>query len=330
MTDKKTVVVFGASGAIGTNLIQIASQERPNWSIKAVSRSGSASKCRLGSLDLPNVEMVKGSVENLDDCKSLTENSDIVVSAIGLARYEAKHWAEHWPIIVKNLFEVTSSDRPLIFCDNLYAYGPKVDIDTSTETVPATLTSKPGVRATMRQTFAQRMLDAPQSLTVVGGADFFGPHVTDKSFLGDTFTGNMVGGKKPLAIGTAQAVHDFCYAEDFARALFVTAIRPKKAAGKFWICPHSIHGMTMESIAQAVNGHLDTPVQGMQVLPTFMVHILGWFMTFMRELKEMLPFWTNDYTIRGDRDFTETFGVEATPMDKAIQATVDFYIEATK
>jgi hypothetical protein len=55
-----------------------------------------------------------------------------------------------------------------------------------------------------------------------------------------------------------------------------------------------------------------------------MVYAMGLFMTLMAELKEMLSFWTNDYTV-DDSELCETFGVQATPPEVALKAYVDFY-----
>jgi len=57
-----------------------------------------------------------------------------------------------------------------------------------------------------------------------------------------------------------------------------------------------------------------------------MVYMLSPFMSFMREMVEMLPFWVNDYTV-DDSDFCKAFGAKATPMDESLDALVDFYKE---
>lgn len=318
------VIVFGATGAIGTLLIEIMSEKQPSWEIIAVSRSGLKKDSPLSNI--PRVTIVKGNVEDLTRVQELTKDVQLVFCTVGFAQYEAKYWAKHWPTVVQNLLQVTNESKPLVFCDNLYAYGPGTNISPlSSSTVEPCTKSKPAIRAMMRQTFQQRMSESPKSLVVVGGSDFFGPGVTMQSFLGDTFVGNMINGKKPMAVGTADVIHDFCYTRDFANALYVVATTPEKAFGKFWICPHCIHSKTMREIASNVNSFLDTPVDGVQVLPTFMVYMLSPFMGFMRELKEMLPFWTKDYSV-DDSDFTSTFGVEATPMDQALKEYVDFYM----
>jgi nucleoside-diphosphate-sugar epimerase len=298
MTAKK-VLIYGATGAIGTNLIQIMAKEQPEWTVLAASRSGGADSY-LASLKLDNVEMVKSNIENLEDARKITQDVDMVFCCIGFPQYEAKYWAKHWPIVVDNLLEVTSSTRPLIFCDNLYAYGPKTNITTSTETVPPSLNSKPGVRATIRQSFQKRMESDPESIAVVGGADFFGPRLEGKTMMGDTFFGKIVAGEKPIALGSASVKHDFCYARDFSNALYIVAAQPTKSMGKFWICPHSVKNQTLNELATKSYGILGSTDKGVQVLPVWIVSVLGLFMGVMSNMKDMMSFWTNDYTGRSN------------------------------
>lgn len=326
----KKVIVFGSTGPIGTNLIQIIANEQPSWQIVAVSRSGPQSKSVLASLKLDNVEIVKGDVELLEDVQSLTDSVDLVYCCIGFEKYERKYWAKHWPPVIDNLLAVTSETRPLVVCDNLYAYEAGINMSTSSKLIEASLKSKPAIRSFVHQKLQLRMDSQPKSVTCVGGADFFGPHVHN-SFLGDTFFGSMVlKGQKPLAIATDKAIHDFCYAKDFANALYIASIHDR-AYGRFWICPHSIHNMSMHDIATEVSKILSegtTPTK-VQVLPVFLVKMLAVVMPSLSEMKEMLPLWTKDYSVN-DSEFCQEFDVEATQMREALSVTVEYYKKQKK
>jgi nucleoside-diphosphate-sugar epimerase len=329
-----SAVVFGSTGAIGTLLLDFLAEKHPDWTIKAVSRSYPETPTQLEG-KLSNVTQVRGNVEDEGDVRSLCENDpcDIIYCCVGFSQYEAKYWAQHWPIVVKNLLNAvkpssettTGKKKKLVFCDNIYAYGPGTNISIHTELVAVTTKTKPGVRALLHERFRQHMQDFPGTLTVIGAADFFGPHVTDKGFLGDTFTSKILSGSsKPMAIGRCDRIHDFCYAPDFAMALAMASVDPA-AYDSFWIAPHSIHGKTMQDIgnAIAVAAGKPSPVN-ISVLGPFMVQLLSPFVSFLSSMREMLPIWTNDYTV-DDSDFVKQFGVEATPMDEALAGLVQFY-----
>ena len=342
--NKKTVLVFGSTGAVGTCLIEMLSTKQPTWTILAVSRNLGTSKFN----HLKNVQVVQGDALQREDVLNLTSSQnvhvDIVYSCIGFPNYERKYWSNHWPIVVDNLLEGVSQqpNTKLVFCDNLYAYGATTNISsttrkTSNAIVKPSFKSKPGVRATLWEKFEQHIecKGNTNPIVVVGGADFFGPNVTDTAFLGDTFTKVILSGEKaPIAIGSSSVVHDFCYVPDFANALYVASTR-NEANNKFWICPHTIHNKTMSEIANDVarlSKGAKSPGIKVQTFPGWSVKMLSPFVGFLREMVEMLPYWSKDYSVVEDKqnEFCTTFNVKSTPYEHALQSYIDFYKETLK
>ena len=322
MPSIQKVIVFGATGAVGTHLVTIISKNQPSWEITAVSRSSTNTMFA----DLPNVKVVQGDPNKKEDVLNFSADKDIVYSCIGFPRYERKYWAENWPIIADNLLEGSSQTKgqKLVFCDNLYAYGANQKISSSTPSVSPSSKSKPAIRALLRQKFQARMEQRPNSIVVVGGADFFGPLVTSASFLGDTFTKAILNDRKPIAIGSSKAIHDYCYVPDFSNALYLASIS-EQAYGRFWICPHSIQGKTMNEIASDIASLAGKKTnQKVQVLPGWSLRLLSPFVPFLGEMVEMLPFWKYDYSV-DDSDFLKTFHVSATPYEEALKSYIQFY-----
>jgi hypothetical protein len=200
----------------------------------------------------PNVTMVEGDPFDEESVLELTADCDIVYSCIGFHRDERKYWAKHWPrIVLENLLAAIKPDsingsihkKRLVFCDSLYAYGPRENISPKSSAVAQSYKSKPAVRAKVREMMVQHMAQYPGTLTAVGGADFCGPHAVDKGF-------------HDAAAGKIAQGHDFCFAPDFARALAMVSANDKtflKAADKFWICPHSTsQHKTLQEIANDI------------------------------------------------------------------------------
>jgi len=319
------VVVFGSTGVIGSLLVQLIAEKQPTWKIDAVSRSSGSS--RFASLS--NVAMVQGDAEDQERTIEICTGAHIVYVAIGFPKYQTKYWGEHWPIVVQNLLGASSSTR-LVFCDNLYAYGPGTNVSTSSALVEPGLDSKPAIRALIRQKLQERISTNPNSIVVVGGADFFGPNVTTMGVLGDTFFGNLAKKGSPYVFSSAEKIHDFCYVKDFASALYGASVR-FDCYGKFWICPHSIKNKTMQDIATDAAALVEGSKSGATVLPSWLVSFLGLFDHIigdgmMHEMKEMMPWWEDDYTV-DDSAFCKKFGVLATPYDEALSETVDYYKE---
>lgn len=328
-SSKKNVIVFGSTGAIGRHLIEIMSKKEPSWKIFAVTRSTTTTTNKFDGLS--NVEVIQGDPNQRDEVMKLSKDKDLIFSCIGFSKYEAKYWAKHWPIVVENLLAATNQEsggpsKKLIFCDNLYAYGGTTNISPTTPTVPKGTHSKPAVRALIRELFQAQMAKRPDSIAVVGGADFFGRYVTNLSFLGDTFTKAIVEGKPaPICIGSKDKIHDVAFAHDFANALYIASI-DDKANGKFWVCPHAIKNKTLSQIAHDIGRLAGSTNTTVTAYPGWSVRLLSPFMGFMWEMVEMLPFWTEDYSVN-DSDFCKIFGAEATPYEDALKEYIQFYQE---
>lgn len=349
-------VVFGATGAIGTALIQILSNDHPSWTIQAVTRRDISKPSGTSSselLKLPNVEFIQGDPLNRENVLTLTDDCDVMYSCVGFAKYARNYWAKNWPIVASNLLSaaVASSDddgmnkkkrvRRLVFCDNLYALGPGCNRSpTTTKPVTAGDHSKPAVRAKLRQQFMDHMKAYPGTLVVVGGSDICGPHVTKNSMIGDMFTGAVVDAalsakKQPTATiaGACDKIHDCCYVRDFAHALATASIH-EEAYDSFWICPHSIKNKTLRQVANDIadiayngggsDGHHEHEPAKISVIGTFLMYLLSPFVPFLGEMIEMKDFFQQDYTV-DDTDFCTKFGVTATPYHETLAAYVDFY-----
>ena len=335
--EEKKVIIWGSTGAVGQSLCEVLAKKQPDWKIFAVSRSSSSSKSTSGAAtsssndkfaQYPNVTVIKGDPNIKSDVMKLSADKDIIYSCIGFSRFETKFWAANWPTVVDNLLEASKQKegQKLVFCDNLYAYGPTTNVSPDTPRIASSKKSKLGVRAIIHEKFQQRMSENSNSLTVVGSSEFFGPNLTKTSFLGDTFTKPIVEGKQsPMIFGSSSVVHDFCYSPDLSNALYIAGI-DDRANGKFWICPHAIQNKTLKQIAKDIDS-LKTSEKSnakVTVLPNWSIKMLSPFMSFMKEMVEMLPFWTMDYTV-DDSEFCKTFGVKATPYEEALKEYIQFY-----
>lgn len=330
------IVIFGATGGVGTALCEILSREYPNCKIQAVSRSTDGG--RLGLEKLPNVEIVQGDIFDAASVKSITESSDVIFCCVGFTEYKRKYWAQRWPLVTENLLATVthseSTKTKLVFQDNLYAYGPGTQRGPQDGRVPAGTHSKPAVRALLHERFQKHMTKFPGTLAVVGASDFVGQHVGEKSMLGDTFMGKIVQGSTPLCFGSKDAKHDFCFVPDVARALALAVDPDHENAlyDSFWVVPNSIQNQSMHDLANRIATLHDpsssTDKHSVSVLGVLSCYLLGLFIPFLWEIIEMMPFWKNDYSV-DDTGMRKAFGLEPTAMDDALRDMLLDYTTAT-
>jgi nucleoside-diphosphate-sugar epimerase len=260
---------------------------------------------------------------NRDQVLGITERTDILFCCIGFEQYDAGYWGQWWPTVIDNLLHATrGGEKKLVFCDNLYAYGAGQVISPRAKTVEAGLDTKMAIRALLRAKFQQHMKDHPGSVVIVGASDFFGPHCTN-SLMGGPLVGKIVADQAPIAFGNK--IHDFCYVPDLARALALVATEPT-ALDKFWIAPHSVHGKTMQEIADDLSAAAGKKPRKLSVISPWVVRILSPFWSIMGSMRDMLGIWTQDYVV-DDSDIKREFGMRATPYNEAIQKTADYFVE---
>ena len=155
-------VVLGANGGAGSAVVRelVARGQK----VRAVSRSGTG--------DFPEgVEVVRGDVTDLEDAKRICRDAQVVYNC---ANVPYQNWLKDFPKIVQgSILGAASADAKLVFCDNLYMYGPTDK--PMTEETPRRARGKKG---TLRIELEHMLLNAHQRKEVrvaIGrGADFTG------------------------------------------------------------------------------------------------------------------------------------------------------------
>lgn len=213
----------------------------------------------------------------------------------------------------------------LIVTDSLYSYG-ETHGRPMTEDTPFAATARKGL---LRARSVEGYLEAHRSgiVRVVLGraADFFGPRVTNSSF-GERVFPLALQGKPAQLLGNIDLPHSYSYIGDVARGLAMLGERDE-ALGKAWLLPVTPVTTTRDMI-RLVEEALGHPVR-VQTVPKIAVQLIGLFDKQMRELVEMF-YQYSEPQIVDSRRFEETFGWSATPLEKAIPATVDWFRQNRK
>lgn len=257
---------------------------------------------------------------DLLDAKATAEamaGTEVAYLVAGL-KYDTAVWREQWPRIMRHVIDgCKRHGSRLVFFDNVYAYG-RVG-GAMTEETPFNPTSRKGeVRARIASTLLEEMRAGNLRAMIVRAADFYGPGAT-QSILHATVFQRLKAGKTPQWIGNAKAVHTFTYTPDAGRATAILG-QAEEAYGQTWHLPTAREPMTGEDfvrLACELAGHSFK----VQVVPRWMLRLMGVFVPVLRENDEMMYQFEYDYRF-DSRKIEAGYGLEATPYRIGIAETL--------
>ncbi len=302
-------VVFG-TGPLG--LAVMRELRRRGLPVRMVNRSG--------RVDFPKDDGTQaGSADAADPVRAreACEGAAAVYHCVGLPY---PRWHE-FPAFARGIVAgASAAGATLVYGDNLYAWGHVQG--TIREGLPeAANTVKGRIRAEVAG-IVRAAHDAGEVRAAIGRAsDFFGPGVTDASMLGTRVIGRLLQGKPAQVLGDPDRRHSFTYIEDFGRALVTLATEPR-GLGETWIVPTALALTTREMVALLAARMGTKPA--LSVAPRWMLSVLGAFDGQVRELKEMLYEFEDDFVADSSR-FEAAFGVAPTPLEQSLAATADWY-----
>ncbi len=262
-------------------------------------------------------EWVAGDATDSDSVRRACAGASVVYHCAG-APYD--RWAELLPRMMDGIAGgARVAEAKLVYGDNLYMYG------RVTGPLRQNLPSNPNTRkGQVRAQLGDRLLEAHHKgalrATIGRGSDFFGPHVL-LSHAGSRLFPQALAGKLTDVLGDPDKLHTFTYIDDFGEALVLLGTRDE-ALGKAWHVPNP-ETLTHRAFVERVYRVAGTEPK-LRVVPRWLVSILAPFNPTLREVKEMLYQFEEDFVV-DSRHFTSTFGKTATPLNDAIRATLDWY-----
>lgn len=307
MTAEPLHVVVGA-GPLGLGVVrELRARSAP---VRVVNRSGVAEVHA-------DVDAVAADVTDHADARRACEGASVVYNCTNAPYTD---WQRAFPPIWEGVLAgAMAADATLVCADNLYCYGA-VD-GPLTEDLPWDAETRKGrTRAEM----ARRVLDAHEAgavrATIGKASDFFGPGVRE-SAAGERVFGNLLRGKKAEVLGDPDQPHTYTFVEDFARALVVLG-SDERAWGEVWHVPSPPTVSTREFVTRVAEAVGVEP--RLRVAPGWFVRLAGVVSSTMRELDEMRYEFEEPFVVSHEK-FDTTFDLDPTPLDEAIEATVEWY-----
>lgn len=236
-------------------------------------------------------------------------------------------WVEAFDGMMANVLQAcTATGSAMVFADNLYMYQDSPNAPL-TETSPQQPSTRKGVvRARIAHMVLQAHQDGKVKTAIARASDFFGPQVVN-AMLGKRFMTQLLAGKAPEWFGKADQPHAFTYVPDFGKALVELGV-DGAGWGEAWHVPQCAT-CTGRGAADAVANltklaKVAKKPAKLNMVSTWMLHIIGIFMPPAKEMIEMLPNFENPYLV-DDSKWRSRMKTRATPWETALAETAFSY-----
>jgi nucleoside-diphosphate-sugar epimerase len=300
--------ILGAGGAIGIELAKALTAYTKN--IRLVSRHPK----KVNDSDT----LMAADLTQREEVFKAVEGSAIVYLVVGLP-YKTSVWQKEWPPLVQNVIDAClHSNAKLVFFDNVYAIGGD-HVKHITEESPIEPSSLKGqVRAEVDLMILEAIEKNKLNAIIARSADFFG-EVKTTSMLMTIVYDNLVKGKKAQWLGKANCVHSISYTPDLAKGTAMLGNSPE-AYNQIWNLPTDSEKITGEGWINLFAKEMKTN-NAYQVLPVWLMKMLGLFIPIMKELPEMNYQYDRDYFFDSSK-FNKHFNYTPTSHAQAVKETV--------
>ncbi|MEO6636765.1 MAG: NAD-dependent epimerase/dehydratase family protein [Ginsengibacter sp.] len=301
--------ILGAGGAIANEFSKVLSQNNVPFTL--VSRTP---KSIYGGLTMA------ADLTNKQQTDEALRGASTVLLCPGL-KYDINVWSKQWPLIMSNVIEACKKyNLKLIFFDNVYMLGKTGS--AMTEETPYKPVSKKGV---LREKIAVQLMSEIKAGNITAmiarAADFYGPDCKT-SVLNSLVFDKMAKGKKSQWLINDNVVHSFTFTPDCGQALWLLSKSPV-AWNQVWNLPTAKPALTGKEVI-----HISAEIFGTSSKHTIigkgMVTVLGIFIGFIKELKEMLYQYEDDYIFDSSK-FEQAFNFKPTPYIGGIEITATSY-----
>ncbi|MBU8858892.1 MULTISPECIES: NAD-dependent epimerase/dehydratase family protein [unclassified Micromonospora] len=296
-------VIVGA-GPVGTATARLLAERGER--VRVVTRRGTGPEHQA-------IERVAADAADADRLAAITDGADALYNC---ANPEYHTWATDWPPLAAAL--LTAAERSgavLATVGNLYGYGPVDAPMTETTALAAT-----GVKGRVRNRMWADALAAHRAgrarITEVRGSDYIG--------LGGTSLPMMVlpkvlAGQRVFLPVAWDAPHTWTYVGDVARTLVAAATDPR-AWGRAWHVP-SAPPVSMRAVAERAAKRAGAPAPRLTRMPYPVLWLGGLADPFAREMRETAHQFAGPF-VMDSTAASETFGIEATPLDRVLDEMV--------
>ncbi|HYB76508.1 MAG TPA: NAD-dependent epimerase/dehydratase family protein [Nitrososphaerales archaeon] len=214
---------MGSTGSLGAAIVnELASMRKP---VRALVRN--PAKARKVLADPDRVEFVKGSVEDAQTLQKAFDGVELFYNCVNLPYQQWSHLPEVHGRIIES---ARRSGTRMVFPGNVYIYG-HAQTERVNEGHPKDPISKKGrIRLQLEESFMKRSAGGEVPSVIVRFPDYYGPNAT--SVVDEVFR-SAIENKKARWFGRLDAMHEFIFVSDAAKAMIIAGERQDAAGQDF-------------------------------------------------------------------------------------------------
>jgi len=296
--------ILGAGGPVANALTKELLDH--NETIRLVSR-------RQTKITGKNLSWQKADLLNYNEVLEATKGSTVIYLCAGIV-YDAKIWAEQWPIIMQNVINATkAANARLIFFDNVYMYG-LVNGPMLENTPYNPISEKGKVRAKIADQLMAEVKAGNIQASILRAPDFYGTDSKNSSF--DMMLLDKYAHKQTAQwVGDPKKKHNYTYIPDCGKAMYLLGQNPQ-SDNQIWHAPTAAPLTGKEFINMAANIYQVKPK--FISINKFMLWVFGLFNKVVAGVVEMFYQYDHDYNFNSDK-FEKAFNYKPTSYADGIR-----------
>ena len=273
---------------------------------------------RAGASRVAGVHTVAGDITDAEFARQALAGASVVFQC---AQPRYHRWPQEFETLQNRILDAAAATQArVVIADNLYAYGdPRgAVIGEHSPREPHT------VKGLLRKRMAEAALaDDRIEVALSRPSNYIGP---DYAVFGSAVVRPALRGRAMQFLGSMDVAHSFSYIPDSAAAMVALAYSDR-SWGRGWITP-VLEPVTQSRLASLVwtaaggRGEPRTSVMGPRLAA-----VLGVVAPDLGALREMWFEFEHPYVVDSG-EFEREFGLTPTPIDVAVQATVQATVES--
>jgi nucleoside-diphosphate-sugar epimerase len=314
MENTKTVLVLGATGGIGGEMVR--QLLAAGWQVRALKR-GETQPARGD-----RIEWLRGDALSRADVLAAAKGCAVIVHAVNPPGY--RNWGQLvLPMLDNTIAAAMAEGATIVLPGTVYNFGPDAFPVLAEDAPQHPQTRKGAIRVELEARLERASTQGARVLIVRAG-DFFGPRAGNNWFSqGLVKPGQSV--RSILYPGAPGVGHQWSYLPDVARTMVqLLAVRATLPAfARFHMAGHWDHdGRQMTGAIARVVEQATGAAPALRRFPWWLVALASPFVATLREMREMRYLWQAPLSMDNARLLAVLGQEPHTPLDEAVRATL--------